>query len=198
MDISRGVYLVNRANKNARQLLPRRARIRCPGVSGRDLGNAALIKHSFNETQTPCRQTPAGRGGIHIPQLVFCCAVVEFGTVRSGNDGYKSDMKENQHNPESDAARILELLRRRPDEFVSSTAISRDADDGNHSLEDQNWPEPALSRLLALNLVETDGSRNYRLKIVRGAARKASAPKFISPEIKIILRRAGQKNNPEE
>jgi hypothetical protein len=196
MDISRGVHRVNRVNETPASCYPGGRRYGAPNHEKDEVWEKPCSNKS--QLQRNANALPAGRGGIQISLLAFCCAAVEFGTVRSGNDGYKSDMKENQHNPESDAARILELLRRRPDDFVSSTAISRDADDGDHSLEDRNWPEPALSRLLALNLIETDGSRNYRLKIVRSANRKAPAQKFISPEIKIMLRRAGHKNSPED
>ena len=109
----------------------------------------------------------------------------------------KNTMNENEHDGGSDAVHVLEYLRRRPNDFVSEVEISRQADSETRYLADQNWAQRALSRLLDLHMAETDGSRNYRLKITTGVVGKGPAKKFISPQIKILLTQNGLKIDPE-
>jgi hypothetical protein len=91
-------------------------------------------------------------------------------------------MKENEQYLGSDAVCVLEYLRGCPNEFSSDADISRLAEREVGSQEQHNWALPALSRLLALNKVETDGSRRYRLKPVNTTTRK-----FISPQFQALL-----------
>ena len=100
-------------------------------------------------------------------------------------------MKENEQYLGSDAVCVLEYLRGCPNEFSSDADISRLAEREIGSQDQHNWALPALSRLLALNKVETDGSRNYRLKTVNTASKK-----FISPQLKMLLNQNRQKIDP--
>jgi hypothetical protein len=109
----------------------------------------------------------------------------------------KNNMKENEHDPLSDEVWVLEFLKRHPDEFFSDAEISRHVDSEAGFVEEANRARSALSRLLALHVVETDGSRNYRFKRSRTITVKDSAKKFISPQIKIMLRQNGQNIDPK-
>jgi hypothetical protein len=105
-------------------------------------------------------------------------------------------MKESEHNSKSDVACVLEYLRRQPNDFVSHVEISQQADSEVRFLTNQNWAQTALTRLVELRLAETDGSRNYRLKMTRADAGKGSGKRFISPQIKVLLRQNGQNIDP--
>jgi hypothetical protein len=105
-------------------------------------------------------------------------------------------MNESEHNSRSDTVCVLEYLRRQPNDFVSEVEISRQAVSEIRFLADQNWAQTALSRLLELNFVETNGSRHYRLKMTRADAVRVPTKKFISPQIKALLRQNGQKIDP--
>ena len=97
-------------------------------------------------------------------------------------------MNQKEHSPVSDTTCVLEFLKRRPHESISEVEISRRADGESRFALEPNWAQTALSRLLVLQMVETDGSRNYRLKITRNVRENVFDRKFISPHIKLILR----------
>ena len=102
-------------------------------------------------------------------------------------------MQLNEHNDGPDPFCVLEYLKSRPDEFFSEAELIQQADSETQYLLDQAWLQPALSRLVDLQLAETDGSRNYRLKLPRANVTIGSAKKFISPQLKILLTRNGLK-----
>jgi hypothetical protein len=97
-------------------------------------------------------------------------------------------MKQKEHGPVSDTTRVLEFLKRRPYDSISEVEISRQAGGESRFALEPNWAQTALSRLLVLQMVETDGSRNYRLKTTRDVPEKVFDRKFISPQIQRILR----------
>jgi hypothetical protein len=105
-------------------------------------------------------------------------------------------MKENEHSVGSDTVCVLEYLKRRPDDFISDAEISRQADSETGSKDAQNWSQPALFRLLALNKVETDGSGYYRLKTAKPGTENGSTKKFISPLMRMLLKPNCRKIDP--
>jgi hypothetical protein len=107
-------------------------------------------------------------------------------------------MKLNEHNAGSDPFRVLEYLKSRPNDFVSEAELGQQVDGESRYLVDENWVQTAASRLVDLQLAETDGSRNYRLKLTRADVRTGSAKKFISPQIKIMLTQNGLKVDPRQ
>ena len=107
-------------------------------------------------------------------------------------------MKEHEHDPLSDEVWVLEFLKRHPNEFFSDMEISRHVESEARFVAEENRARSALSRLLALRMVETDGSRNYRFKKASTVIVKDSAKKFISPQIKILLRQNGQTIDPKQ
>jgi hypothetical protein len=105
-------------------------------------------------------------------------------------------MKQNEDSPLSDDVCVLEFLKRHPNDFFSDVEIGRHVDNEAGFAEEENRARSALSRLLALHMVETDGSRNFRFNIVKAVTRKDSAKKFISPQIKMILLQTSQEIDP--
>jgi len=105
-------------------------------------------------------------------------------------------MRQDEHSAVYDKACILEFLKRRPYDFISEVEISRKADGQSRFVSEPNWAHTALSRLLALDLVEADASRNYRFKTARFLKAKVFARKFISPQIEMVFRQNGQKIAP--
>jgi hypothetical protein len=106
-------------------------------------------------------------------------------------------MNVNEHNPLSDDVFVYEFLKRHPNDFFSDVEIGRHVDGEAGFAEEESRARSALSRLLALHMVESDGSMNYRVKMVSTATAKGSAKRFISPQIKILLRQNGQKIDPK-
>jgi len=96
-------------------------------------------------------------------------------------------MQQKEHGPQSDTICVLEFLKRRPHHSISEQEISRQADGESRFALEPNWAQAALSRLLVLQMVQTDGSRNYRLKITRDVSENVFGRKFISPQIQSIL-----------
>jgi len=106
-------------------------------------------------------------------------------------------MNQKEHSLDSDTECILKFLTRHPYHFISEVDISRNADGERRFASEPNWAHPALSRLLALNLVETDASSKYRIRLTKLVSEEVLARKFISPETKILLRQTGVKIYPE-
>jgi hypothetical protein len=106
-------------------------------------------------------------------------------------------MNENEHNPLSDDVWVLEFLKRHPNEYFSDVEISRHVENEARFVDEENRAKAALSRLLALRMVETDGSRNYRLKKVIAVTAKDAAKRFVAPQLKILLRQNGQNVDPK-
>src|SRR5215831_2817705 len=96
----------------------------------------------------------------------------------------------------ADAACVLEFLRGRPNEFFFAADISRLVERETGLQEPHNWALPTLSRLLALNKVETDESRRYRVKTVKAATQYGFANKCISPQLQVLLKESRQKFGP--
>jgi hypothetical protein len=115
----------------------------------------------------------------------------------ASNNARKNKMSQTDHSLDSDTACILEFLTRHPYHFIPEVDISRNADGERRFVSEPDWAHPALSRLLALNLVETDASSHYRIKLTTLLSEEVLARKFISPEIKILLRQSGLKIYPE-
>jgi hypothetical protein len=95
--------------------------------------------------------------------------------VLASHDTKMNTMKQNEESLLSDDARILQFLMSRPYEFISQVEISRMADGESRFAQEPNWARPALSRLLALDIVETDAAANFRFKITRPVTKNGSA-----------------------
>lgn len=92
----------------------------------------------------------------------------------------------------SDENCILQYLKNFPEQFVTEMEISRRADGRDRFVENSHWAHYALSQLLDLKLVETDGDGRYRLTS-RRAGTGWPARKFIAPQMREILEHSGHK-----
>jgi hypothetical protein len=115
----------------------------------------------------------------------------------ASNSARKNKMKQTENSLESDTDCVLEFLSRHLYHFISEADISRNADGERRFVSQPHWAHAPLSRLLALDMVEADASSNYRIKLTPSVIEKVFARKFISPEIKILLRHSGLKIYPE-
>ena len=84
-------------------------------------------------------------------------------------------MNVNEHNPLSDDVFVYEFLKRHPNGFFSDVEISRHLASAARFVKQESRVRSALSRLLTLHMVETNGSRHYRLKIASPVTAKNSA-----------------------
>ena len=84
-------------------------------------------------------------------------------------------MKQKEGRPLSDDVCALESLKRHPNRFFSDVEIGRHIDSKARFVEEEKQEQSALSRLLILHLVETNGSRHYRFKISSAVTPKNSA-----------------------
>lgn len=94
----------------------------------------------------------------------------------------------------TDERSVLRFLKNWPEKYISSNEIARRADGKNRYRQEPRWPAQILPQLIAMNLVETDGSGKYRvrneaLKTVKLGGRK----RFIAPRLRAILEKHGSK-----
>ena len=89
-----------------------------------------------------------------------------------------------------DAACVLQYLYLFPNDFLTETEIARRAGERSVFKENPRWAHVALSQLLDLKLVETDGLGRYRVNDVRPEEGGASK-RFIAPHLRAILERKG-------
>jgi hypothetical protein len=87
-------------------------------------------------------------------------------------------MKQIEGRPLSDDVCALEFLKRHPNGSFSDVEISRHLASAARFVEAEHRVRSALSRLLALHMVETNGSKHYRLKIASTVTAKNSAKKL--------------------
>ncbi len=92
----------------------------------------------------------------------------------------------------TDANCILQYLNNFPTQFISEMEIARRAEGRNRFAEDARWTHGALSELMELNMVETDGHGRYRIKPSMAKA-SGHGRKFIDPKLRSILEKSGQK-----
>jgi hypothetical protein len=77
-------------------------------------------------------------------------------------------------------------------QFIGEPEISRRANGKDRFLEDSHWAHIALTQLLEVQLLETDGAGRYRVKSETTKSRDF-ASKFIDPKIRQILEQSGRK-----
>jgi hypothetical protein len=93
-------------------------------------------------------------------------------------------MKQKEGRPLSDDICALEFLKSHPNGSFSDVEISRHLASAARFVKQESRVRSALSRLLALHLVETNGSRNYRLKIANPVTAKNAATKLFHLNLK--------------
>jgi hypothetical protein len=93
---------------------------------------------------------------------------------------------------DADERSICLYLKACPGQFVSSAEISRRASTRRRSREEPTWAAPVLGRLVEKGLIEADTTGHYRL-IKR--ERKQEERKWLSPQVRKILRESGRKFN---
>jgi len=76
-------------------------------------------------------------------------------------------MQANSQLQENDSDLVMEYLRNRPNDYIAAAEISWKADDVARFAREKNWAVPVLLKLLAYNLVESNGYGKYRLKMLR-------------------------------
>jgi hypothetical protein len=81
-------------------------------------------------------------------------------------------MKHNKDHLLCDDVGASKFLKRHPNGFLSDVEISRHIASEVRFVGAENRVRSALSRLLALHMVETNASRSYRLKIVNTVTAK--------------------------
>lgn len=91
---------------------------------------------------------------------------------------------------------VMQYLNSFPGEFISEREIARRADGKERFLANPYWAHNALSELIEMKLLETDGEGRYRQ--ITGAASqlaKAAGPgaKFMDPKLRAILEKSGHK-----
>ncbi len=91
---------------------------------------------------------------------------------------------------------ICEFLRSWPGQFVSGKEICRRAAGKWRYREDENWALPILQGMLEQKLVDADAAGHFRL--VEERHRKEEKKVLLSPEIKELLRRAGETFDDDE
>lgn len=93
---------------------------------------------------------------------------------------------------------VMQYLNNFPGEFISEREIARRADGKHRFVEDPYWAHNALSELVEMKLIETDGAGRYRrvaqetkeTKVVRSGD---SGAKFMDPKLRAILEQSGRK-----
>ncbi|HLP75995.1 MAG TPA: hypothetical protein VK327_03690 [Candidatus Paceibacterota bacterium] len=96
---------------------------------------------------------------------------------------------------DADEKEICTYLKSYPGQFIGLREICRRAGGKWRYRENENWAVPVLVRLVEKGLIEDDRLGHYRL-IVQTKKKKnggrASAPQWISPQIKSILDQSGK------
>ena len=90
-----------------------------------------------------------------------------------------------------DETSVLEFLKNWPDVFVAGMEIARRADGKARFLKDPHWAGHALSQLMELNVIESNGNGRYRLKC-RSTVMCGSQRRFIAPHLLEILEKSGR------
>ena len=90
----------------------------------------------------------------------------------------------------SDENCVLQYLNTWPDEFVSEKQIARRADSKDRFMTEPHWTYNALSQLLMMELIETDGTGKYRMKVHRNET--GGSKKFMAPHLRQILEKSGK------
>lgn len=98
----------------------------------------------------------------------------------------------NDLNLGADANGILQYLSNFPTQFISVMEIARRAEGRNRFKEESRWANAAISQLLELSLIETDGNGRYRIKSKR-KSKEAGGNKFIAPAMREILEKSSRK-----
>jgi hypothetical protein len=65
----------------------------------------------------------------------------------------------------ADEVRIIDFLSEFPDEFVSSTDVSKRLGKGRRFRDDRNWAAPIMRRMEMDGLLESDDSGCYRVRM---------------------------------
>jgi hypothetical protein len=92
----------------------------------------------------------------------------------------------------ADANGILQYLGNFPTQFISVMEIARRAEGRGRFKEEARWAHVAISQLLELSLIETDGNGRYRIKS-RRKSKEAGGNKFIAPAMREILEKSTRK-----
>jgi hypothetical protein len=90
----------------------------------------------------------------------------------------------------ADENAVLQYLKKFPSGFVSEMEISRHADGRTHFTKDKHWSRIALTNLLDLHLVDTDGLGHYKFHS-SDSKRLGFVRKFLSPRIREVLEKSG-------
>jgi hypothetical protein len=87
---------------------------------------------------------------------------------------------------------ILLYLNHWPEMFISGTEVARQAAGIDRYVDDPRWSGLAMSNLMEMDLVESDGHDKYRIKqrvpVAHGGQRR-----FIAPHLKEILEKHRRK-----
>ncbi len=84
---------------------------------------------------------------------------------------------------------ICTYLKSWPGQFVSGAEIARRACGKWRFREDPNWAMPILTRMVEQRFLESDSTGHFRLLAL---ARREKQKKWLSPQIRKILERAGK------
>jgi hypothetical protein len=125
----------------------------------------------------------------------FCPALGWTFPATSGQIDKERKMKSYDLNLGADENCVMHYLEEHPGNFISEMEVARHAD-GRHRFQgDTHWAHIALSQLVEMNLVDTDGQGRYRVHADAADAADSPGParKFIDPRLREILERSGKK-----
>jgi hypothetical protein len=84
---------------------------------------------------------------------------------------------------------ICDFLKSWPGQYVAGREIARRAGGKWRFRDDPEWATPVLLRLLEQGVIDSDASARYRLL---DDPKKHKAERWLSPDIKAILEKAGE------
>lgn len=95
---------------------------------------------------------------------------------------------------DADEKDICTFLKSFPGQYVAQREICRRAGGKWRYREDPNWAAPVLLRLVEKGVVQDDSAGHFRLV----QKEKKKKPKWVSPQIREILRKSGKTFEIEE
>lgn len=95
---------------------------------------------------------------------------------------------------DADERDIYNYLKAFRKEFISAREVCRRAGGKKRFKYDEEWANPALTRMVDRGILETDPSGHYRIKAYEVDVRKRK--KWVSPQIQRILQQSGKDFSP--